>query len=161
MAFKRSLSALVFALPLVFGLSLKQRNSCDFLRPIVTDLLDNLFTRECGEAVSLFPGLVILLTLCWRPCRLMVLFVSSSMTLSESAQHLGTWAYLTPSIPILNPCNQWRRSRWIHHSIQRNGADLSSQCRDRRCSRRYGAFRPEISECFKPRRLVSNSPQSC
>lgn len=50
MVFKRSLSTLVFALPFVFGGTLKQRNSCDFLKPIVTDLLDNLFENECGDA---------------------------------------------------------------------------------------------------------------
>jgi cytochrome c peroxidase len=50
MAFKKSLCALTFALPLVFGLSMKKRNSCDFLKPIVTDLLDNLFENECGDA---------------------------------------------------------------------------------------------------------------
>jgi cytochrome c peroxidase len=50
MAFKKSLSALVLALPLVLGVSIKQRNACDFLQPIADDLLDNLFTNECGDA---------------------------------------------------------------------------------------------------------------
>jgi hypothetical protein len=54
MAFKKGLSALVFALPLVLGLSIKQRTAvpekCAFLVPIADDLLDNLFTNECGDA---------------------------------------------------------------------------------------------------------------
>jgi cytochrome c peroxidase len=54
MTLKKSLSALVFALPLVLGLSIKQRaavpEACAFLLPIADDLLDNLFTNECGDA---------------------------------------------------------------------------------------------------------------
>jgi len=51
MAFKKSLCALIFALPLVLGLSVKQRaNTCDFLQPIRDDLLENLFDNECGDA---------------------------------------------------------------------------------------------------------------
>lgn len=51
MAFKKSLSALVFALPLVLGVTIKQRtNACDFLEPIRDDLLENLFDNECGDA---------------------------------------------------------------------------------------------------------------
>jgi cytochrome c peroxidase len=55
MAFKKSLSALVFALPLVLGLNVKRATTtlnpkCDFLKPIADDLLDNLFTNECGDA---------------------------------------------------------------------------------------------------------------
>jgi len=54
MAFKKSLSALVFALPLVFGLAVKRDTAfderCEFLRPIRDDLLKNLFSNECGDA---------------------------------------------------------------------------------------------------------------
>jgi len=55
MAFKKSLSALVFALPLVLGLSIKRADTalnpkCAFLEPIRDDLLKNLFTNECGDA---------------------------------------------------------------------------------------------------------------
>jgi len=50
MAFKKSLSALVFALPVVFGLSVKRQNKCDFLEPIRDDLINNLFDNECGDA---------------------------------------------------------------------------------------------------------------
>jgi manganese peroxidase len=74
MAFKKSLAALVFALPLVFGTNLYFRNNvnvlttivaasparrsnnpaCDFLEPIKQDLIENLFDDECGDAVSVF-----------------------------------------------------------------------------------------------------------
>jgi len=55
MAFKKSLSALVFALPLVLGLNIKRAETalnpkCAFLEPIRDDLLDNLFENECGDA---------------------------------------------------------------------------------------------------------------
>jgi cytochrome c peroxidase len=51
MAFKKSLSALIFALPIVLGLSIQQRvDKCAFLEPIRDDLLENLFTNECGDA---------------------------------------------------------------------------------------------------------------
>jgi cytochrome c peroxidase len=57
MAFKKSLSALIFALPVVLGLTVKRVTTtaalnpkCDFLKPIAEDLLDNLFTNECGDA---------------------------------------------------------------------------------------------------------------
>ena len=71
MAFKKSLAALVFALPLIFGMNLFSdknhdvvltmvaasptgRNAaCDFLEPIKADLIENLFDNECGDAVSL------------------------------------------------------------------------------------------------------------
>jgi len=72
MAFKKSLAALVFALPLVFGTrlfflvnidaltifagaSISQRSDvpekCQFLVPIVNTLVEDLFTNECGDAV--------------------------------------------------------------------------------------------------------------
>jgi cytochrome c peroxidase len=55
MAFKKSLSALIFALPLVLGLSIKRAATalnpkCAFLEPIRDDLLNNLFSNECGDA---------------------------------------------------------------------------------------------------------------
>jgi hypothetical protein len=74
MAFKKSLAALVLALPLVLGMNLlvffsmnvdvltmiaalpgevRSNKACDFLEPIVTDLLENLFDNECGDTVSL------------------------------------------------------------------------------------------------------------
>src|ERR1700678_2647956 len=74
MAFKKSLAALVFALPLVFGTrlfflvnidaltifagaSISQRSDvpekCQFLVPIVNTLVEDLFTNECGDAVGL------------------------------------------------------------------------------------------------------------
>jgi cytochrome c peroxidase len=53
MVFKKSLSAFVFALPLVLGLSVKRDTAfdqrCEFLRPIRDDLLKNLFENECGD----------------------------------------------------------------------------------------------------------------
>ena len=73
MAFKKSLAALVLALPLVLGMNLyfsknidvlnvivlasprprSNNPACDFLEPIKTDLLDNLFENMCGDTVSL------------------------------------------------------------------------------------------------------------
>jgi hypothetical protein len=74
MAFKKSLAALVLALPLVLGINLffsknvdvlnmiaaspsKVRSSvpsaCEFLEPIMTDIIENLFDNECGDGVSL------------------------------------------------------------------------------------------------------------
>lgn len=75
MAFKKTLAALIFALPLVLGMNLflfssksvdmltmiaaspskvqSKSAACDFLGPIMTDLLDNLFDNECGATVSL------------------------------------------------------------------------------------------------------------
>jgi hypothetical protein len=54
MVFKKAFSALIFALPLVLGLSIKRQTAvpeqCAFLVPIAEDLLDNLFTNECGDA---------------------------------------------------------------------------------------------------------------
>ena len=73
MPFKKSLAALVLALPVVFGMHLFFKQNivmlirlaglpskrglnpkCEFLQPILTDLVDNLFTNECGDTVSLF-----------------------------------------------------------------------------------------------------------
>ena len=79
MAFKKSLAALVFALPLVFGTNLYFSNNVDVLTtvvaaspakrsnnpacnplvPIVQDLVENLFDDECGDAVSVFFSLVL------------------------------------------------------------------------------------------------------
>ena len=71
MAFKKSLVALILALPFVLGMDLAfcknvdvltmiaaspskvRSTACDFLEPIKTDLLDNLFDNECGDTVSL------------------------------------------------------------------------------------------------------------
>lgn len=54
MAFKKSLVALVFALPLVLGANIAKRSDvpekCAFLVPIVKTLADELFTNECGDA---------------------------------------------------------------------------------------------------------------
>jgi cytochrome c peroxidase len=55
MVFKKALAALVFTLPLVLGLTINRRAAvvpakCAFLLPIADDLLDNLFTNECGDA---------------------------------------------------------------------------------------------------------------
>ena len=71
MVFKKSLAALVLALPLVLGMNLFYRKdvdvlnmiaaspsqvrtnkACDFLEPIKEDLLENLFDNECGDTVS-------------------------------------------------------------------------------------------------------------
>jgi cytochrome c peroxidase len=52
MAFKKSLAALVVTLPLVLASPSKVRANnpkCDFLESIKTDLIDNLFTNECGD----------------------------------------------------------------------------------------------------------------
>jgi len=51
MAFKKSLAALVLALPLVLASPSKVRSNsaCDFLEPIKADLLENLFDNECGD----------------------------------------------------------------------------------------------------------------
>ena len=76
MAFKKFLAALVFAVPVVLGMHLFFLNKliilkcscmvaglpgkrglnpkCEFLQPILTDLVENLFTNECGDTVSLF-----------------------------------------------------------------------------------------------------------
>ena len=41
-------------LTMVAGSPAKRANpACDFLEPIKTDLIENLFTNECGDAVSL------------------------------------------------------------------------------------------------------------
>jgi hypothetical protein len=48
MAFRKALSALVLALPLVKGLIAK-KDACSFLVPIVADLKANLFSNECGD----------------------------------------------------------------------------------------------------------------
>lgn len=50
MSFKKSLSTLLFALPvlLVNGLVVK-RDACSFLVPIVSDLTENLFLNNCGD----------------------------------------------------------------------------------------------------------------
>lgn len=72
MAFKKYLAALVLALPLVLGMNLflsknvdvlnmisasprkvRPNPACDFLEPIKKDLIENLFTNECGDTVSL------------------------------------------------------------------------------------------------------------
>ena len=73
MVFKKSLAALVAALPLVLGMNLffsknvyvlnaiaaspsqvrSTDTACSFLNPIKTDLLDNFFENECGDAVRL------------------------------------------------------------------------------------------------------------
>ncbi|KAF8886707.1 manganese peroxidase [Gymnopilus junonius] len=52
MVFKKTLLALVFALPVVLGLPSKRalNPKCDFLVPITKDLLDNLFENECSDA---------------------------------------------------------------------------------------------------------------
>lgn len=72
MTFKKSLAALAFALPVVLGVNLSFSENddvdvltmvvaspakgsdpaCDFLEPIKQDLIENLFTNECGDAVS-------------------------------------------------------------------------------------------------------------
>jgi cytochrome c peroxidase len=51
MVFKKSLAALVLALPLVLASPAEPRTNkaCDFLAPIVSDLLENLFDNECGD----------------------------------------------------------------------------------------------------------------
>jgi len=52
MAFKKSLAALVLALPLTFASPSQVRSipaACEFLEPIKTDLLENLFDNECGD----------------------------------------------------------------------------------------------------------------
>ena len=75
MVFKKSLAALVLALPLVLGMNtffiknvdvltwtmiaaspsqVRSNAACDFLEPIKADLLENLFDNECGDTVSLF-----------------------------------------------------------------------------------------------------------
>jgi hypothetical protein len=78
MAFKKSLAALFFALPLVLGTNLYFRNNvnvlttvaasptkrstnpaCAFLEPIKKDLIDNLFDGKCGDAVSVFSSSVL------------------------------------------------------------------------------------------------------
>ncbi|PPQ72767.1 hypothetical protein CVT26_003149 [Gymnopilus dilepis] len=50
----KTLSALLFALPVVLGRAIDRRASvpaqCAFLLPIVDDLMDNLFENECGDA---------------------------------------------------------------------------------------------------------------
>ena len=73
MAFKKYFATLVLALPLVLGMNLSfsknvdvlnmisaslskvRRNNpaCDFLETIKDDLIENLFTNECGDTVSL------------------------------------------------------------------------------------------------------------
>ena len=71
MAFKKSFAALILALPVVLGMnpsfsknvdvltmiaaspSEVRSTACDFLGPIKTDLLDNLFENECGDTASL------------------------------------------------------------------------------------------------------------
>jgi hypothetical protein len=76
MAFSKYLAALVLSLPLVLCMNLffskivdvlnmiaaspsQVRSSsalaCDFLEPIKTDLIENLFENECGDAVSHLP----------------------------------------------------------------------------------------------------------
>jgi len=51
MAFTKSLAALVFALPLVLASPKPRSNpACDFLEPIKTDLIENLFENTCGDA---------------------------------------------------------------------------------------------------------------
>ena len=71
MVFKKSLAALVLALPIVLGMNLfisenldvltmiaalpnqvRENKACAALAPIVDDLLDNLFDNECGDTVS-------------------------------------------------------------------------------------------------------------
>ena len=73
MAFKKSLAALILALPLILGMrsffsknvdvltiiaaspsKVRTTAACEFLEPIKTDLLDNLFDNECGDTVSLW-----------------------------------------------------------------------------------------------------------
>ena len=77
MVFKKSLAALVLALPLVLGMSLFFNENvhilivvaglpskralnpkCAFLEPIKADLIENLFTNECGDTVSLLSSLL-------------------------------------------------------------------------------------------------------
>ena len=72
MAFKKYLAALVLALPSILGMNLflagmfdvlnmisalpttpSNNSACDFLEPIKTDLIENLFTNECGDTVGL------------------------------------------------------------------------------------------------------------
>jgi hypothetical protein len=74
MVFKKSFAALVLALPLVLGMNQflsnnvdvlnmiaaspsKVRSSvpsaCEFLEPIKSDIIENLFDNECGDGVSL------------------------------------------------------------------------------------------------------------
>ena len=72
MVFKKSLAALVLALPLVLGMNLffsknvdvltviaaspsqvRSNAACNFLEPIKQDLIENLFDNECGDAVGL------------------------------------------------------------------------------------------------------------
>jgi len=61
MAFKKFVAALVIVLPLVLGSPSKVRSNsglnsepeesaCDFLEPIMADLLENLFDNECGDS---------------------------------------------------------------------------------------------------------------
>ncbi|PPQ96992.1 hypothetical protein CVT26_006420 [Gymnopilus dilepis] len=52
MVYKKALSALVLALPIVLGLPSKRslNAKCEFLKPIAKDLLDNLFDNQCGDA---------------------------------------------------------------------------------------------------------------
>jgi cytochrome c peroxidase len=51
MVFKKALSALVLALPLVSALPSKRalNPQCDFLKPIAADIIENLFDNECGD----------------------------------------------------------------------------------------------------------------
>jgi hypothetical protein len=73
MVFKKSFAALVLALPLVLGMNLffsknvdvlnvivaspSQVRSipaaCEFLEPIKTDLIENLFDNTCGDTVGI------------------------------------------------------------------------------------------------------------
>jgi hypothetical protein len=49
MALKKILSALIFALPFVKGLTVAKKSACAFLEPIVADLRENLFNNECAD----------------------------------------------------------------------------------------------------------------
>ena len=85
---------------------------CKALQPIVTDLVDNLFNHECGEAVSFVFSLLIIntrLTLRTRSYRLTRLFVSVFMMLLEFPSRQGKHIHSLN----LDECNSETKNNWL------------------------------------------------
>ena len=158
MAFKKSLVSLVLALPLVLGTKIifgknvdvltmislaafpskrSTAGACDFLEPIKTDLLENLFDNECGDTVGF-------LSPCYE-------HLSKDRKGSWCTASLFPWRhrdfsnlgviifkywhlFISPLIP--GGKNQRWRSWWVNHYFQCNWASRPRKRWNRWCSRR-------------------------
>ena len=128
------------------------RDACTPIKPVVTDLLDNLFENECGDTVSL-------LSLYYE-------HLSKEHTGSWCSAPRFPWCHRSCSIRVftftlvlarsgfLIKNHQRRRSWWVDHHFQWNRVTWPRKRWNRWCSCRDQSFLFQTRECYKPGRLV-------